>query len=78
MPFLLRSAGALWTFLGISNIVGLPWAFIANDFTLRRLVLNGGLFVIPGLALMRLAEAVERKRAPTFGERGIEEKREQP
>jgi hypothetical protein len=44
-------------------MVGLPWAFTANDFTMQGLLLNGGLLVLPGFALMRLAESLDRKRA---------------
>jgi hypothetical protein len=49
-------------FAGMSNMIGLPWAFASNDFTLRGLLLNGGLLVLPGIALMRLAETFERRR----------------
>lgn len=63
MPFLLRSVGALWAFLGISNIIGLPWSMTSNDFTMRGLVIQGAIFVLPGLALMRIAEMVERQKA---------------
>lgn len=57
----LRAVGALLGFAGISNIVGLPWAFTSNDFTMQGL-LYGGLLILPGLALMRLAESLDRKR----------------
>lgn len=62
-PGLLRTVGFLLGFAGISNMVGLPWAFTANDFTMQGLLLNGGLLVLPGFALMRLAESLDRKRA---------------
>ncbi len=61
-PGFLRAAGFLLAFAGMSNIVGLPWAFTSNDFTMQGLLLNGGLLVLPGFALMRLAESLERKR----------------
>lgn len=61
-PGFLRAAGFLLAFAGISNIAGLPWAFTSNDFTMHGLLLNGGLLVLPGFALMRLAESLERKR----------------
>lgn len=60
-PGFLRAVGAVLGFAGMSNIVGLPWAFTSNDFTMQGLLLNGGLLILPGLALMRLAESLERK-----------------
>ncbi len=62
-PGFLRAAGFLLSLEGMSNSVGLPWAFTSNDFTMHGLLLNGGLLVLPGLALMRLAETLERKHA---------------
>ncbi len=62
-PGFLRAAGFLLSLEGMSSSVGLPWAFTSNDFTMHGLLLNGGLLVLPGLALMRLAETLERKHA---------------
>jgi len=62
-PGFLRAVGFLLGFAGMSNMIGLPWAFTANDFTIHGLLLNGGLLVLPGIALMRLAESLDRKRA---------------
>jgi hypothetical protein len=47
----------------MSNLIGLPWAFTSNDFTMQGLLLNGGFLVLPGIALMRLAESLDRRRA---------------
>ena len=61
-PGFLRAVGFLLGFAGMSNIIGLPWAFTSNDFTMQGLLLNGELLVMPGLTLMCLAEALEKKR----------------
>lgn len=62
-PGFLRAVGFLLGFAGISNMVGLPWAFMPNDLTVHGFLVNGGLFVLPGFTLMGLAERLDRKRA---------------
>lgn len=59
-PGVLRGLGGMWGLLGVSNMVGLPWAFMGNDLSMRGMVINGILFLIPAFALMRIAEALEK------------------
>ncbi len=66
-PGFLRALGFFVCFEGISNLIGLPWAFLSSDFTLHGLLVNGGLFVLPGFALMAFAGNLERKRIRASG-----------
>lgn len=59
-PGVLRGIGLLLGVAGVSNMVGLPWAFIGNDLTVRGMVINGILFIIPAFILMRTDEVLEK------------------
>lgn len=59
-PGVLRGIGGVLALVGVINMIGLPGAFMGNDLSVRGMVIDGLLFVVPGFVLMRIAEAREK------------------
>ena len=67
---LLAIVGIFWAFLGVANLVGMDWLAPGREAaqaTASALVLNVGIFILPGAAAIGLAAiiALRRKERPS-------------
>jgi hypothetical protein len=61
MASLLRIVGAVWAILGLLNIFGMPWSGGAEGLLSFGLMFNVVLFILPGLVLVGIGEAISRR-----------------
>jgi len=63
MGTLLKVVGAIWTLIGIGNIIGMPWTESSEGLLTFGLILNMLLFIIPGLVVYGIGALIKKKQA---------------
>jgi hypothetical protein len=63
MGKLLIFVGGLWALIGVGNVVMMDWG-AGSDTTVQTLgvILNGVLFVMPGLVVLGIGAMLDRKK----------------
>lgn len=61
MASLLRIVGALWAIVGVLNLIGMPWQTSGQGLLTFGLMFNVLLFILPGLVLIGIGEAISRR-----------------
>ena len=61
MASLLRIVGAIWAVIGVLNLFGMPWQTSAEGLLTFGLMFNVLLFILPGLVVIGIGEAIARR-----------------
>lgn len=61
MAKLLQWVGAIWAVLGVVNVFLMPWGEKLSTFLSFGIILNMLIYVFPGLVLLGIGYAIERK-----------------
>ncbi len=69
MGMLLMVTGAIWSIIGLGNIIGMPWAGSSKGVLTFGFMLNMLLFILPGLIVCGIGVGIKkRKSAPATEE----------
>lgn len=80
MGTLLKVVGAIWTIIGVGNILFMPWTKSSEGILSFGLMFNVLLFVIPGLILFGIGAGITKKHMKKnneFSTKTVSENQEQ-
>ncbi len=63
MSKLMQWVGGFWAFVGFGGLAIMPWTEGSPGILAAGLVLNGALFILPGLAVMGIGRAIHKPGA---------------
>lgn len=62
MWILLELVGAIWAFIGLGNLIGMPWSTGSEGILMFGIMYNMLLFILPGLIVFGVGAGIKKRR----------------